>query len=46
MGDYDKALSLYEEAKEIIGRVLGKNHPAYAKCINNLNSLKRLREGL
>jgi tetratricopeptide (TPR) repeat protein len=36
LGEYDKALPLYEEAKEIRERLLTKNHPDYAMSCGNL----------
>ncbi|MBE2209245.1 MAG: CHAT domain-containing protein, partial [Saprospiraceae bacterium] len=36
MGEYDKALPLYLEAKENTEKALGKSHPEYGTCLNNL----------
>ena len=36
MGDYEKALPLYQRALEIIEKVLGPQHPDVATTLNNL----------
>jgi len=39
MGDYEKALPLYQRALEIIEKVLGPQHPDVATTLNNLAGL-------
>ena len=36
MGDYEKALPLYQRALEIREKVLGPHHPDVATILNNL----------
>ena len=36
MGDYEKALPLYQRALEIREKVLGPQHPSVATTLNNL----------
>ena len=36
MGEYDQALSLFEEALEIREKILGTDHPDTAISLNNL----------
>jgi tetratricopeptide (TPR) repeat protein len=35
-GKYDEAIRLLKEATEITGKALGKEHPEYARNLNNL----------
>ena len=39
MGDYEKALPLYQRALEICEKVLGPQHPDVATTLNNLAEL-------
>ena len=39
MGDYEKALPLYQRDLEISEKVLGPQHPSVATTLNNLASL-------
>jgi hypothetical protein len=39
MGNYTAAEPLYKEALAIRKKVLGENHPDYARSLNNLASL-------
>merc|ERR1719375_291368 len=39
MGDNEKALHLYGEAKKIQAKALGTNHPDYATILNNMAGL-------
>ena len=41
MGDYEKALPLYQRALEISEKVLGPQHPDVATTLNNLAGLYR-----
>ena len=41
MGDYEKALPLYQRALEIREKVLGPQHPDVATTLNNLAVLYR-----
>ena len=39
MGDYEKALPLYQRALEIYENVLGPQHPSVVTTLNNLAGL-------
>jgi hypothetical protein len=39
MGDYEKALPLYQRALEIVEKKFGQNHPNTATIKNNYNRL-------
>jgi len=41
MGDYPKALPLFEQARDLRKKMLGENHPLYATSLNNLAMLYR-----
>jgi tetratricopeptide (TPR) repeat protein len=41
MGDYPKALPLFQEARAITKKALGTNHPDHARILNNLAALYR-----
>jgi len=42
MGQYEQALPLFQQALEIIGKILGTEHPGYAESLNLLNGLYEL----
>ena len=41
MGNYDKALVLYIQAKDIREKALGKDHPEFAQALNVLARLHK-----